>query len=287
VALLQPNVAQDEKFAAERMPATLAWVAQALTPAQADLVVAPETAVPLLPGHLEGWRPATGRRCASTSAQPGGPAALVGVPLGDYERRLHQFGGRAVGRRRRPYRYDKHPPGAVRRVHPTGFRWFTELMRIPLGDFAAGRWPPSFPVRGERAAPNICYEDLFGEELARRFADAARRPRVGQRQQHRLVRRQHRRPQHLNISRLRSAGVAAADAARHQHRRHRSHRPPRPRAGALPPSPWACSRPVQGRQGLTPFARWAARRRVVAAVGPGGAGPGLAGAPPGRPGGGR
>ena len=35
VALLQTNIAQDEKFAAERMPAALAWVAQALTSARA------------------------------------------------------------------------------------------------------------------------------------------------------------------------------------------------------------------------------------------------------------
>ena len=52
---------------------------------------------------------------------------------------------------------------------------------------------------------------------------------------------------------------------------------------ALPPfTVGVLSATVQGREGLTPFARWAA-----AAVGPGGAGPGLAGAPPGRPGGGR
>ena len=52
VALLQTNVAQDEKFAAEHLPATLAWVSRALLAARADLVVAPETAVPLLPEQL-------------------------------------------------------------------------------------------------------------------------------------------------------------------------------------------------------------------------------------------
>ena len=52
VTLLQTAVAQDEKFAAERMPEAMAWTAAALLRAQGDLVVAPETAVPLLPGQL-------------------------------------------------------------------------------------------------------------------------------------------------------------------------------------------------------------------------------------------
>src|SRR5439155_14208279 len=60
---------------------------------------------------------------------------------------------------------------------PPGFKWFTRMMDIPLGDFNRGALnAPSFVVKGERIAPNICYEDLFGEELAARFADAAHAP---------------------------------------------------------------------------------------------------------------
>ena len=69
------------------------------------------------------------------------------------------------------YRYDKHHLVPFGEFIPTGFHWFTELMRIPLGDFNRGvLGPPSFAFHGERIAPNICYEDLFGEELAARFA---------------------------------------------------------------------------------------------------------------------
>jgi apolipoprotein N-acyltransferase len=50
-------------------------------------------------------------------------------------------------------------------------------MNIPLGDFARGRiGQPSFVWQGQRLAPNICYEDLFGEELGARFADPANAP---------------------------------------------------------------------------------------------------------------
>ena len=36
--------------------------------------------------------------------------------------------------------------------------------------------PPTFDVAGQRLAPNICYEDLFGEELAVRFRDPLQSP---------------------------------------------------------------------------------------------------------------
>src|SRR5205814_7113342 len=89
---------------------------------------------------------------------------------------------------------------------PFGFRWFTDAMGIPLGDFERGvANPPSFGVRGQWVAPNICYEDLFGEELARRFVDPALAPTVfanfsniGWFGDTEAI------PQHLNISRLRT-----------------------------------------------------------------------------------
>ena len=52
--------------------------------AQADLVLAPETAVPLLPGQLEDFAPGYWAALQGHFAAPG-RAALVGVPLGDFE----------------------------------------------------------------------------------------------------------------------------------------------------------------------------------------------------------
>ena len=50
---------------------------------------------------------------------------------------------------------------------PFGFRWFVDMMKMPLGDFRRGTLDqPAVPVRGIHVAPNICYEDLFGEEIA-------------------------------------------------------------------------------------------------------------------------
>jgi apolipoprotein N-acyltransferase len=84
VALLQTNVSQDEKFAADRMPEALAWTARAMQSSQADLVVGPETVVPLLPSQLDELAPGYWDALTRHFAAPG-RHALVGVPLGDYD----------------------------------------------------------------------------------------------------------------------------------------------------------------------------------------------------------
>lgn len=265
VTLLQTNVAQDEKFAVDRMPEALQWTATQLLASRTELIVAPETAVPLLPDQLAEFAPgywqALQRRFAE-SAQ----AALVGVPLGDFERGYtNSVAGLSAAAARLPggqYRYDKTHLVPFGEFIPYGFRWFTEMMRIPLGDFGRGvAQPPSFVFGAQRLAPNICYEDLFGEELARRFAEPALAPTVfvnvsniGWFGDTVAI------TQHLNISRmralefqrpmLRATNTGATALIDHQGRVN----------GVLPPFQRA-SLPgrVTGRDGLTPYAAWCAR----------------------------
>jgi apolipoprotein N-acyltransferase len=53
------------------------------------------------------------------------------------------------------------------------------MMNIPLGDFNRGSvGQTSFAWAGERIAPNICYEDLFGEEIAAHFLTPELAPTV-------------------------------------------------------------------------------------------------------------
>ena len=104
------------------------------------------------------------------------------------------------------------------------------VLQIPLSDFSrGGHDQPPLAAAGQRVAVNICYEDAFGDEIARALprGDAAR-----QRVERRLVRR------------FARAGAAPADRAaarardrphaprRDQHRRHRRDRPRRRGAGA-------------------------------------------------------
>ena len=294
VALLQSNVKQDEKFAAERLPETLAWVAREMMAAQADLVLAPETAVPLLPFQLKDFAPGYWDMLQSHFALPG-RAALVGVPLGDFDRGYTNsvVGLSSAGA---AYRYDKWHLVPFGEFIPTGFRWFTEMMNIPLGDFSRGVLnPPSFAVGGQRVGPNICYEDLFGEELAQRFGDAATAPTVlanisniGWFGDSIAI------PQHLNISRLRTLELQrpmlrATNTGATAVIDHRGF----VAAELAPHTRGVLLARVQGRQGVTPFAWWAARfgvwplwacaALVVLVLSRRGPGPGAPAAPAAQP----
>jgi apolipoprotein N-acyltransferase len=255
VTLLQGNIPQDEKFEITHQAAALEWHVGALNEARGDLVVAPETAIPFLPQQMpEGLWEGLQQRFGQ-----GDTAALVGVPLGD-ERIGYTNSAAGFAPGQPPYRYDKQHLVPFGEFIPAMFRWFTDLMHIPLGDFNRGPLvAPSFVVRGERIGPNICYEDLFGEELAARFAAAGDAPtilanlsNIGWFGQTIAV------DQHLHISRLRSLElqrpmIRATNTGATvviDHRGQVTH--------ALPPhTRGVLEGRVQGREGKTPFARWA------------------------------
>ena len=175
VALLQGNIPQDEKFqGGTGIPLALNWYGEQLRASTASLVVAPETAIPLLPQQL----PDPYMRALRERFAGGSQAALVGLPLGSMQA---GYTNSALGFKpgSDPYRYDKHHLVPFGEFIPPLFRWFTDLMNIPLGDFnRGGLRQPTFDWQGQRLAPNICYEDLFGEEIGARFADAARAPTI-------------------------------------------------------------------------------------------------------------
>ena len=269
VTLLQGNIPQDEKFVPGTGIATaLRWYDEQLRNARTALVVAPETALPMLPQQLpEGYWLALQMRFAT-----GGQAALIGLPLGDFA--TGDYSNSVVGLRPgqadlpaplvllEPYRYDKHHLVPFGEVIPPGFHWFIRLMNIPLGDFNRGAvGQPSFAWQGQRLAPNICYEDLFGEELAARFVDPARAPtmfvNVGNIA---WFGNTVAIDQHLQISRMRALEFSrpmiratnTGATAIIDHRGEVTHFLPRHTQGAL-------SGEVQGRSRITPYAWWAGR----------------------------
>jgi len=260
VSPLQGNVPQEEKFAARHVPEALASTRAQLEAARGDLVIGPETVIPLLPEQLD---PVWWEALLERFRQPG-RAALIGLPLGNRQvGYTNSAAGISAATADQPggfYRYDKHHLVPFGEFIPTGFRWFTEMMNIPLGDFNRGRLrAPSFAVGGQRVAPNICYEDLFGEELAARFAPEAEAPtilanlsNIGWFGETIAV------AQHLEISRMRSLElqrpmVRATNTGATAVIDHRG-----VVAKALPPfQRGTLDARVEGRTGLTPFAAWA------------------------------
>lgn len=184
VSLLQGNIPQDEKFqAGSGVPMALAWYRAQLMANQASLVVAPETALPLLPEQLPAgyWDGLLQRYGVGPGAAEGAPnqAALIGVPLGNQRDGYTNSVLGLMPGESRLYAYDKHHLVPFGEFIPPMFHWFVALMDMPLGDFNAGAvGQASMPWQGQRLAPNICYEDLFGEELGLRFRDPTRAPTV-------------------------------------------------------------------------------------------------------------
>ena len=269
LALLQGNIPQDEKFQpGSGVPLALKWYAEQLQEARADLVVAPETAIPLLPqqlipGYLEGIQ----QRYAQ-----GPQAALVGIPLGDetigYTNSVLGMGA-GVAPPDKPYRYDKHHLVPFGEFIPPFFKWFTAMMNIPLGDFNRGAvGQPSFAWAGQRIAPNICYEDLFGEELGARFIDPSQAPTVfvnfsniGWFGDSLAI------DQHLHISRMRALeferpmvrATNTGATAIIDHRGVVTHALQRHTRGVLQGEVWGRGIRAEEGWGITPYAWWVSR----------------------------
>ena len=167
VSLLQGNVAQEMKFRPEKLVETLETYGRMVKDSDAALVILPETAWPLfldnvpreyaddLIGHVRGR----------------GGELLVGVAEresdGTYYNSLVVLDGMLAPRYRKAHLV---PFGEF---VPFGFRWFVDAMAIPLSDFSRGdAGQPPMPVAGQKIAANICYEDVFGEELIHALPEA-------------------------------------------------------------------------------------------------------------------
>lgn len=171
VSLLQPNIAQELKFDPARLESQLVGLVRQMAAARGTLVVTPESVVPLTRSQLsEGYwdslraqlRPLPGRTDAPR-------AALIGIFVGDdetgYVNSTVALPADASDARS-DYRYGKRHLLPFGEIIPPGFHWFVTLMGIPLADQARGQTTAALAFAGQRLRPLVCYEDLFGEEIA-------------------------------------------------------------------------------------------------------------------------
>jgi apolipoprotein N-acyltransferase len=172
VRLLQGNVSQDSKFDPNRVGYSFAMYQQMIQAAPADLIATPETAFPvfiqqlppdLLP-NLQSYAQRTGSHLAVglliADSQTEYTNSLVGIDP--------QVGAKL-------YRYNKQHLVPLGEFVPKGLRWFVDMIGIPMSDQTPGaNWQSPWAVKDQWILPNICYEDLFGEEIAHQLATSHR-----------------------------------------------------------------------------------------------------------------
>jgi apolipoprotein N-acyltransferase len=162
VRLLQGNVPQGEKFSAAHINQALALYKGMITAAPADLIATPETAIVLFPQQL----PPDYLAGLAQFSHDTGSSLMYGIPLSDGPTQFSNSVA-GIGPSGQAYRFDKQHLVPFGEFVPAGFRWFVDMMQIPLGDFNRGpRIQPAFAVKDQRVLPNVCYEDAFGEEIA-------------------------------------------------------------------------------------------------------------------------
>ncbi|SPE26691.1 Apolipoprotein N-acyltransferase [Burkholderiales bacterium] len=217
VRLVQGNIAQDIKFAeggldqaiARYLPALQTDTARRDTDPYAgrpDLIVLPESAFPVAINDLT-------QEVLDTLADArrrDGAALIFGAFIVEPGERYFNSAIGLGTETIEPQRYSKRHLVPFGEFIPFGFRWFVDLMRIPIGDQQRGDdFQPPMSLAGQQIAVNICFEDLFGGQILDAWHDAQRTPTM-------LLNLSNLAwfddsialPQHLQISRMRAMETA-------------------------------------------------------------------------------
>jgi apolipoprotein N-acyltransferase len=166
-SLLQGNIEQDLKFRPERYPPILETYARLAQGSAAKLIVLPETAIPRFYDRIEPEYLAL----LEAVAKRNGGDLLLGVP---YRTNTGEYFNSVISLGSSPRQaYHKSHLVAFGEFIPPGFGWVLRVLHIPLSDFSRGAIDqPPIAAAGQRVAVNVCYEDVFGDEIARRLPEA-------------------------------------------------------------------------------------------------------------------
>jgi apolipoprotein N-acyltransferase len=170
VSLLQGNISQDMKWRADQIVTSMDTYARLAEESRSRLIITPEISVPLFRDEVP---PAYLAQLAAYAKQNDGDI-LVGMveALGgssEYYNSMFSFGVSP------DQSYRKHhlvPFGEFIPLKPV-FGWVINVLKIPLSDFSRGGLDQQpMNIAGQRVAVNICYEDVFGEEIISQLPQA-------------------------------------------------------------------------------------------------------------------
>jgi apolipoprotein N-acyltransferase len=175
VALVQGNIDQSIKFDPAYFMDSYQKYFSLMKPLEPDLLVLPETVIPVL------WDDMPKRLKEQLKSKANGNTHLIMGVIWQNQPDTLDYSNSVLTifpKEQENLSTDPFTEKLYRKTHlvpfgeviPTGFHWFVNMMSIPFGEYTAGsRDQPPVSIQGVDVWENICYEFLFGEELAERF----------------------------------------------------------------------------------------------------------------------
>jgi apolipoprotein N-acyltransferase len=166
VAALQGNIEQSMKWDPEQINAQLAlYRDMTFRSQQADLIIWPETAVPMLKESAQGYLAMMGKFAADR-----GSALITGVPIrqvGAHGENRYYNGITVVGEGDGTYLKQKLVPFGEYVPLQDILRGLIAFFDLPMSDFARGPSKQAMlQAKGYQIAPFICYEVVYPEFAA-------------------------------------------------------------------------------------------------------------------------
>ena len=169
VSLAQGNIPQELKFRDERLIETLETYRRLVQQSDARLIVLPETAVPLLRQEV----PENYAAILRDHVRQNGGDIIVGAFEREHEQYYNSVFTLGTAESQSYRKNHLLPFGEFIPLRPFLGWLINEVLNIPMGDLArGGSAQPTLKVAGQKIAVNICYEDVFGEEIIRALPEA-------------------------------------------------------------------------------------------------------------------
>jgi apolipoprotein N-acyltransferase len=171
VALVQGNIAQDIKWSPDSALGTIKQYIAMAQSSNAELIVLPETALPVIASQLDQEVKDT----LATHAKANNGDVIVGMV--EYNEATEEYFNSALT-------YGTNQTQSYKKNHlvPFGefiplkqvFGWiYRDWLNIPLSDLSrGGTHQKPMQLANQKVAVNICYEDVFGEEIIRQLPEA-------------------------------------------------------------------------------------------------------------------
>ncbi len=174
VALVQGNIAQSTKWSPEKAQGTIAQYLSMLQASKADLIILPETALPVISSQLD-------ESVKNNISMHAKQHPLI-IGMVEYDQKTNEYFNSAFGFGDAANGESQTQSYAKNHLVPFGefiplkqvFGWiYRDWLNMPLSDLSrGGTQQEPMNLAGQKIGVNICYEDVFGEEIIRQLPAA-------------------------------------------------------------------------------------------------------------------